>query len=308
MVALARSATEILDSLFNHAVREKLLTSATFRRGRFGILFSVLSSEIATWEQILEILRKECFLDTATTGENIEKITSPLRYRSPSKNSRSSGIFFWNVPYEQRAEDKIIPYGQIVETSETNPIQYITTETRTLYKEQDYIRIPLVSRLTGKDTYVEPETLVSLEPGINYVSVINDEESWGGADQETYEDLRTHSKSTRYALEKGTRGALELVLLECGLEKYQYNLVENIHGYGNFAIYIDTMVDEYVDYVKTVLQREKAAGIYMNCKAATQVLLDISFTIKIATPADLLPKEREMLKKDLTQAFTEFVR
>jgi len=138
---LARSATEIVDSLFNYAVQEKLLTSSNFRRGRFGILFSVLSTEMAIWEQVLELMQQECFIETAVLDESIEKICAPFRYRFPAKNSNVRLYLFWNIPDEQKTEDIDFTFGQIVETSESNPIQYVIAEDRTLYREQEYITV-----------------------------------------------------------------------------------------------------------------------------------------------------------------------
>lgn len=307
MPLLARSATEIVDSLFNYAVQEKLLTSSNFRRGRFGILFSVLSTEMAIWEQVLELMQQECFIETAVLDESIEKICAPFRYRFPAKNSNVRLYLFWNIPDEQKTEDVDFTFGQIVETSESNPIQYVIAEDRTLYREQEYITVKAISRLTGLDTYVKEQTLNRLNPGVNGVGVINYEESWGGVDQESYSDLRENAKMSRFALEKGTLGALRLSLQEYGLQPYNYNLVENLNGYGNFAIYIDTTLDELIKDIKITLNREKAAGIYMICDKATPLNLDLDFEIKIASSSDLLPNERDMLKKDLNQTLSDFI-
>ncbi|MDP3013387.1 MAG: baseplate J/gp47 family protein [Candidatus Subteraquimicrobiales bacterium] len=234
-------------------------------------------------------------------------MAAPLRFRAPATVSKTNLKFYWTVPFSGRINSFDVPIGQIAQTNEVNPKQYLTTREMTLYKEQEYVIIPAVSRLTGEDTYVQEETLKSLEPGRVNVAVTNPEESWGGRDQEADKDLRTNAMIARFALEKGTRSALVRLLDENGLKEYDYNLVENIHGYGNFAIYIDTTVDEFVDSVRRALNSEKAAGIYMICEEAVPLDLNLNMDIKVAQASDLLPKERENLKNELSQAFIEFV-
>ena len=308
MAVPARTPTEIVNSIFAHAVREGLLTSTTFRRGRFGILFSALSSEMGNWEGFIQYLMNEGYLVSATEEDNIEKLAAPLRYRAPAKPSKTNLVFYWTVPAEERPEDVTIPIFQIAETIGTDPIQYVTLEETVLYREEEYVRVRAQSRLTGYDTYVGAESLKMLEPRIPWVAVNNEEESWGGSDQEPIEEVRTNAMISRYALEKGTRGALEWAMREEGFYTNDYNLVENQHGHGNFAIYIDTTIDEEIEYLKKQLFKEKAAGIYMVCQKATPVLIDFSFIIKIANDADLTPKERQSLKQDISQIFGDFIR
>jgi hypothetical protein len=307
-VVRVRTPTEVLDSLFAHAVQEELLTSSTFRRGRFGIIFAILASEIANWEEYLSYIIKECYLQSASEDQNIEKLAAPLRYRFPSRPSRTLLTFYWTIPYEQRTTDVTIPYLQIAETEGTDPIQYLVTEEKTLYKEQEYIKVRAQSRLTGKDTKVNAEELCVCEPRLNGISSLNEEASWGGTDQESIEELRENALITRYSLEKGTKSTLEGVLRENGLYSGDYNLVENNHGYGNFSVYIDTTVEEQIQEIKVELSRIKAAGIYMTCQVATPLYLNLNFEVKISNPADLLPTERKILKQDLEQNFTEFVK
>lgn len=307
MVALARTPQEVLDSLFAHAVQEKLLASPDFRRGRIGILFSVFSSDIVIWEQILDLLRAEVYITDARGSDDIEKLTAPMRFKAPATQSKTTLKFYWTTSYAGRNTDITIPVGQIAETSEVNPTQYVTTREMTLYREQEYIMIPALSRLKGEDTYVLPNTLNRAEPSIANVAVINLEESWGGRDEESDEDLRMNAMIARYALEKGTRSSLVRLLDENGLKEYDYNLIENIYGYGNFAIFVDTTVDEFIDSIKRALRSEKAAGIYMVCEKAIPVTLNLNMEIKVAQASDLLPKERENLKNELRTTFVDFV-
>lgn len=308
MAVPARTPTEILDSIFTHAQSEGLVTSSDFRRGRFGLLFAVLASEIGNWENFLQYLMAEGYLVTATESENIEKLASPLRYRAPAKPSKTTVVFSWTIPPEERTSDITIPLFQIIETIGNDPIQYVSMEEAVLYRESEYVRVKAQSRLTGYDTYVGAEELVVIEPRIYGVEVNNEEESWGGTDQESIDELRENAMIARYALEKGTRGALEWTMREEGFYTNDYNLVENKFGYGNFAIYIDTTVDEAVKYLEKQLFREKAAGIYMVCKKATRVYIDFSFIVKVANEADLTPKERKSLKQDLDLALTDFIK
>ncbi len=304
----ARTPTEILDSIFAHAKQEGVVTSSDFRRGRFGLLFAVLASEMGNWESFLQYLMAEGYLVTATEEENIEKLASPLRYRAPAKPSKTTVVFAWNIPAEERTQDITIPLFQIIETIGTDPTQYVTMEETVLYRESDYVRVKAQSRQTGYDTYVGAEELVVLEPRIFGVEVTNEEESWGGTDQESIEELRENAMIARYALEKGTKGALEWVMREEGFYTNDYNLVENKFGYGNFAIYIDTTVDDAVKYLEKQLFREKAAGIYMVCKKATRVFIDFNFIVKVANDADLTPKERKSLKQDLELTLSDFIK
>ncbi|MFZ3130698.1 MAG: baseplate J/gp47 family protein [Desulfosporosinus sp.] len=302
-----RTPTEILESLFSHAVQEGLLTSTSFRRGRFGVLFAALASEMGNWEGFIQESMNEGYLVSATDGDNVEKIAAPLRYRAPAKPSKTTLVFSWDIPYEERTADITIPLFQIIETVGIDPIQYVTMQESILYKEEEYIRVKAQSRLTGHDTYVGEETLTVMEPRIQEISVINEEESWGGSDQESIEELRTNAMIARYALEKGTKGALEWAMREEGFYTNNYNLVENKNGHGNFAIYVDTTIDEEVEYLKKQLFKEKAAGIYMICQKATPLYVDFNFIIKIANDSDLTPKERQTLKQDIAQAFTNFI-
>jgi uncharacterized phage protein gp47/JayE len=307
LAARARTPQEVVDSLFAHAVNEKLLTSTTFRRGRFGIIFSILASEISIWEQYLLYIIKECFLQSATEEQNIERLAAPLRYRFPAKPSRVKLTFYWTVPFDDRPSSITIPYLHIAETEGRDPIQYLTTEERVLYSEQDYVTVSAKSRITGMETKVNAGDLVVCEPRLLNVGVINEEESWGGADQESIEELKENALIARYALEKGTLGALISLLYSEGLTPNNYNLVENNNGFGNFSIYIDTTVDDQVEYIKQQLKNEKAAGIYVVCQKAEPVYVDFDFDVNVANPADLLPNERKMLKQDLTKAFSDFI-
>ena len=73
-----RSATEVLDSLFSYAQSEGLITSTQFRRGRIGILFSVIASEIVNWEQTFQNFQQEAYLRTALLDDDVVEIAAPL--------------------------------------------------------------------------------------------------------------------------------------------------------------------------------------------------------------------------------------
>lgn len=302
-----RSATEVLDSLFSYAQSEGLITSTQFRRGRIGILFSVIASEIVNWEQTLQNFQQEAYLRTALLDDDVVEVAAPLHFRRPATPSYSTVQFSWDIEQEQRLTDVTIPVGQIVETANGNPIQYITLEEATLYTDEEYTTAKVVSRTVGDDTMVDAGELINLEPKIFTIKVTNPQASWGGMDQESIDDVRANALSARYSMARGTYDAMTYTLLTTGLKSYQYNLVDNCFGYGSFGVYVDTNIDEFLAKIKDAIESEKAEGVYYVCEEATPVSLDFTFTIKISNRGDLLPKVRQNLIADITSAFTDYV-
>lgn len=305
-MGLVRTVTQIIDALFKEAVDSGLLESTTFRRGRFGLLFSAFASELTHWQNNVIGVTNEHYLDSATETINIERLGAPLRYRSPATPSRTTLMFRWH-PLGQQPDNYIIPANQIVETEELNPIQYVTTKEAVLYQGQSYVLVPAMSRKNGANTHVPVNKLIRLDPGIGAMEVSNIEESWGGKNQETIDAYRRNVFSVRNHLERGTEYAIKSLLLELGLETYEYNLVEYYFGRGSFKIYVDIASDEFLNVITAALKRYKSEGIYCECEMADEHDLNFHVIINLAQEQDLVPRERDEIIKIVERKLRRYV-
>lgn len=301
---MARTGEEILSSLYNNAIANGLVT-ARFEQGRLGLLFSVIAKEFVTFETIIENYIAEMNLSTAREVSSIELLSTPFHTRQPAKTSTATLRFTKN---ETITEDYVIPYGTIVETAELNPITYYTIETKTLYKENNYVDIVAFSTDAGSSTIVKEDSLVVIaDNNIRGLYVTNPEPSYGGTDQEKIDRLRSSVLSFRFQLEKGTFSALNEELRDYGFEMKDFNIVENEFGYGSLSVYLDTTNDDVVDAVKLLVSTQKACGIYLTVKKVTPVPVEFDFSIQISSRNSLFPEQRNRLKAEISSIFSEFV-
>lgn len=303
---MARDPTVILDSLFNNAMLEDLIPSR-IPKTRIGILFAVLSAEIEGWEIVLDNFRDESFLSTASLVPNIKKLAEP--YYSVVQERASDVIvrFSWEEGYNTR-EDTIIPFGQIIETEDLDPIQYQTVERAVLYGNSTVTTVRARSVEKGSHTMVNSGelTIINSPPSAG-IEVINNNNSWGGRDEEPIENIRFNAMSARYSMTKATEDYFKLKLAELGLESYQYKISDNAFGFGSVSVYIDTSVDEQIREIRDALTEAKASGIYLTCEKAEELTLQIGYTIKVVNDKDISPEERNNIKKDVRSKVNEFI-
>lgn len=304
---MAESGEDILDNLFENAVTVGLVPSK-FKRGRIGLLFATLAAELVGWEQFLDNYDKESYIQTAEIEDSILKLSEPLHYQTPALPSDVMLKFYWDSDYEYAdREDTIIAFGQLAQTADSDPTQYATTERVVLYRDAEAVWVRGRSLDSGIDTMVPSDYLTKVSPEIDGVKVINPEESWGGADAEDAETVRTRALGARYAYEKGTSTSIDLELSKMGVLNYQYNLVDNLYGYGTFALYVDTESDEFLEEISDKIEEIKASGIYATIDMVTIVPFTFNFAINVVSAHDITPEERDQLKKDLTSYTATFV-
>jgi len=303
---MVRSGEEILDNLFNNAVAVGLIPSK-FKRGRIGLLYATLASEFVGWEQVLENYDSESHIQTAKIPDNIIKLSEPLHYQTPALPSDVMVRIYWDNTFEDRVHT-VIPFGQIIQSVDSDPIQYAAVERIVLYDDAEAIWVRARSLKKGANTMVPPNYLTALSPPIQGVKCNNPEESWGGADAESPETVRTRALGARYAYEKGTSSSIDLELSKIGVLSYQYNLVDNIYGYGTMALFVDTNSDEYIEEIEDKIKEIKAAGIYETVEKAKIIPFIFNFGVKVVSDKDITPEERDNLKKDLSKETIEYVK
>jgi hypothetical protein len=299
---MARDGTQILESLFSNAINVGLVPSR-FDQGRIGLLFAVLAAEEVAWETVLDNYKQEGFLQTAVVADDIIKLAAPLHYQTPALPSKVVVKFYW-VNGATKV-DTTIPFGQVIQTVDSPPIQYRTMSSVVLYADAEYVLVSARSIDTGLDTMVPAEYITV--SGLSGINVINDGESWGGADIEDPKSVRQNAISARFSMEKGTSNSFGLELSRLGIQDYQYNLVDLCFGNGTFALYIDTTVDEFIDEIIERIMQIKAAGIYGVIEKVEVVPFTFDFYIEVASKNDITPDKRNSLIQDLTGALTDFV-
>lgn len=301
---MGRSGALIVESLFNNSIQQGLLTGR-FEQGRIGLLFAVLGAEISYWEYLDEENHNEHYLTTAIKDENIEKMIQPLYGRIVPTTSDVILRIAWE-PTMLRT-DTVIPKGYVFETAEENPRQYFSTEKVKLYAWKDYVDVLCRSINPGTEMMVAPNELCIMNPHMSGIVCTNPEPSWGGHDEESVASARDHALATRYSMVRGTVDSFSIGLLGLGLEPYQYNLVDNAFDNGSMAVYVDTIIDEYIKEITDYLKQEKAEGIFLTCEKSIPLEYDFQFSIKVSKEYDLLPEERDQLKDDISTTFQEFV-
>lgn len=305
-VSVIRSEAEVIESLFQHAVSEGLLDSTDYRTGRYGIQFGIFATEMVTWQTFHDYLQRESFLSTAIEEDNIRRHAQPFYSSISAKPCYNTVKIYWTIPFVNR-EQISIPGNYTIETLGQNPIQYLTLQNVTIYPEQDYIFVPVISRNAGKDNYVSSEQLVMLNSKIAGLSVTNLEASYGGRDEETITSVTDNALRARFTLEKGTSDAIDLELARQGLEYYQFNKVNAAFGGGSGAIYIDTTSNDYIKMIKEALQHTSAFGISLIVEQAIEILLDLSLTVRLYNIGDLTPNQRDNLISEINDNFKEYV-
>jgi len=258
---MVRSGEEILDNLFDNAVTVGLIPSK-FKRGRIGLLYATLAAEFVGWEQVLENYDNEARIQTARIPDNIIKLSEPHHYQTPALPSDVMVRIYWEREYTEKT-NTIIPFGQIIQSADGDPIQYATIERVVLYSDTEAVWVRARSIKRGANTMVPPNYLTALSPPIEGVKCINPEESWGGADAESPETVRIRALGARYAYERGTSSSIDLELSKMGVLYYQYNLVDNMYKEGTMALFVDTNSDEYIEEIEAKVKEIKASGIYL---------------------------------------------
>jgi hypothetical protein len=300
-----RSGDQILDNLFTNALKVNLVPSR-FERGRLGLLFAVLTAEMVAWETVLENYKKEGFLQQAVIKDDIIKLASPFYSPIPALPSNVILKFYWSSSADSHT-DTTIPMGQIAQTVDSTPVQYATTESRILYADEEYVLMRATSLTTGLESMVPAEYITSMPSSLSGIKVINEEESWGGADAEDALSIRNRAITARFNYERGTTSSFEIELAKLGLQPYQYSLVDNAYGYGSLALYVDTTLDEYIEEITSKINEIKASGIYSDVQKVVSIPITISFAIKVVSKSDITPAERDNLKSDITSATTDFI-
>ena len=303
---MARSADDVLTSLYNKAIAEGLVTTR-FEQGRLGLIFSVIAKELYTFETLLEDYIRQMNLTTATDALAIELLAKPYHIKQPSKRAN---VILRFTKQETVVDDYVIPAGLYIETADWDPIQYQTLETKTFYKEEEYVDIRAIAIEPGSLSMVDANQLSIIKNQVHSRSLIvtNLEKSYGGEDEEPIEVLRQSALSFRYDLEKGTYVAITEALRDYGLNYYEFNLIENAFGYGSIGLYVDTTLDTVIDEKELLVKKIKASGIYLRVEKATPIETSFDFTINVSTPPyGLFPEERDELKSLLEQKFEDYV-
>lgn len=299
---MARDGTQILDSLFSNAISVGLVPSR-FDQGRIGLLFAVLAAEEVAWETVLDNYKQEGFLQTAVVTDDIIKLAAPLHYQTPALPSNVVVKFYWLNGATK--VDTTIPFGQVIQTVDNPPIQYRTMSSVVLYADAEYVLVSARSIDTGLDTMVPAEYITV--SGLSGINVINDGESWGGADAEDLQSVRQNAMTARYSMEKGTSTAFNIALSQMGIQSYQYNLIDCAWGYGTLALYVNTTDSQFISQIKSIVQSVKADGIYYTVDMVSVVQLNFNFDITVVSQNDITPQERNNLTSDLTSALTTYV-
>lgn len=303
---MARSGELILDSLFNNAMIEGLIPSR-IPKTRIGIFFAVMAAEIEGWEIVLDNFRDESFLSSAKLVQNIIKLAEPYYGIVDERASDVIVRFSWEDDFLDR-RDTVIPFGQIIETDELDPIQFQTVERAVLYGNSTVAVVRARSVERGSHTMVNAGeiTVINQPPGPGIV-VTNPKASWGGRDVEPIESVRSNAMSARYSMTKATEDHFHIRLAELGLERYQYSIFDNAFGYGSVAVYIDSSINEQIREIRDALKEVKASGIYLTCESAERIYLQLGFKIRVVNDHDITPEERNNIKADIRSATTEFV-
>jgi hypothetical protein len=303
---MAQSGQDVLDSLFNNATTVGLVPSR-FERGRIGLQYAVLAAEIVGWEITLDNYKQEDYLATSVVSDNIIKLAAPQHYQTPALASDVMLQIGWAPNYTDRV-DTILPFGTIVGTIDSTPIQYTIVSQVTLYAAQSFVWVRARSIKTGLDTMVAPNMLTVLLPAIDGIIVTNPQDSWGGADAEDPTVVKARAMGARYSYEKGTSAAIDLFLSQIGLKSYQYNLIENSFGSGSIALYVDTQIDEYLNEIVDVVNQTKADGIYAVYEKANVINFTFNLSVNVSSTIDMTPEVRNNLKGDITDIIVNFVK
>ena len=301
---MARTPREVLQSLFQRAIYYNLITSI-FEQGRIGLMFSTLAAEFQLWETIIEAYYNQFNLITATVEEAIINIAAPLYARHPATPSKV--ILKFTKTGDINESDIHLPIGTRVETTGSNPIQYITIEDAYLYEGQEWTKVLARSVDYSADSHVWAEEISIMVSDIDGVEVINEQDAWGGKDDEPVETVRNRALGVRPELERGTPLALRNAMKDYGLENYEFHISEYYYNNGTLGVWIDTLSDEVLEEVSTLLNRERGAGIYCITEKATRLYMPFSIQVQLAMDHDILPQQRDRLRLEIKQAFIEFV-
>jgi hypothetical protein len=302
---MARSGNLILDALYNNAISTELVTSR-MPQTRIGLLFSVIAGEWEGWEMVLDNYKNEGFLATAKIMDNVEKLAAPLYLRSSERHSDAIIKITWKTGVE-RTDDVSIPFGTIIQTQDRSPIQYSTVERVTLYRTASVCYVRARSIETGAKTRVSETALNELVPNISQVNAYNPQPSWGGRDKEPIENVRQNALSSRYMYEKGTKDHILLSLANIGLKQNEFNLYEHAFGYGTFAIYLNTTIDEQIREVVSLVDDIRAEGIYSECAQTFPIESTVLLSVKISDDKQMTPERYTFLSNSLKEAVLQYI-
>lgn len=299
---MARSGSQILDQLWTYAKSYGLI-NFRFDEGRLGMIFSVVSAEIAELEGILELYVSQFNLETATNPLAIEYLTRPFISKRVASSAKVILRFQRGDGYRG---DILLPAGLTIQSAGPSPISYQLMSDAIIYSGVEAVSAAAFSVKRGEKYMVSPnfltiirDTIYDNRGNIVSVNVTNPESSWGGRDDETFQQMVDRAKNFRYTNTTGNLYSVRGKLEELGVNYHEYNIMEYPDGYGTCAIILDIENADFVEEIKHEMDYVRAAGVMFLYSNAQSVYGDFLVDVTVSSKEDLVPFERNTLMRQI---------
>jgi uncharacterized phage protein gp47/JayE len=230
------------------------------------------------------------FIDTAI-GEDLTKLVKLLGIeRKTARGATGIVKFYRETP---AISDYLIPVGTLVETlpdNEGNFIRFETTENVVLETGALYVYANIKALDGGADTnVVANRILVINDPPLGIESVVNEEPTIGGEEEQTDEELRNEALFALDTSGKGTIPAItNIVLSVAGVKSVKVLDMQRGIGTADIMILGDVMPlpQAKLDELNSLINSVKAGGIDIQISEPLTSAVNLTINIEKAQNAD----------------------
>lgn len=292
--------TEILADL-NSIAQNFGLINQVFETSRINIYYAIFARVFGNLFQIIATYIETNTLEDCTDEAVLENLIEPFIIKKSAKTAKVI-LTFKKRDMTTNLEDIYIPRGLEVMTEGDDPIIFRTAESKIFWKDSYRIRVPAYAVNFGSIYNVKANTLTYFDGDLFHdIEVTNENDAYGGYDEETAFDARNRIASFRYNRD-GSLLQIEDSLSRLGFFGADYNIKEYWDGLGSVLIALDCNSDEeFQDYV-SMLQTEKVAGIKYHYARVLNIFLDIKVTAKVLGEKFLGDYEQSTFEDDLVTA------
>lgn len=275
-----KTETEILADL-NRIAQELGLINQVFESSRINVYYAVFARVFGNLTTSIAQYIANINIDTCTDEALLEQLISPFVEKNRAKVAKTILTFKRRDIADDEAEDIFIPRNFEVSTEGGNPIVFRTAESRILWKDSYFVKVPAYSVDLGVTNNVSANTLTYFnDVEFHNVEVTNEYAAYGGTNEETAFDARQRIALFRYNRD-GSITQLTSMLGELGFYVSQFNIQEYYDGFGSVLIALEVKNDdEYRDVINRI-EFGKVAGVkYHYCKVVP-LYMNFNVTFKV---------------------------
>ncbi|MDZ8263315.1 baseplate J/gp47 family protein [Nostoc sp. ChiQUE01b] len=300
--------------------RQKVPNLTDFQVGSvIRTLYESFAYEMAVLYEQMNGCYNSAFIDTAT-GTQLDMLVALLGIQRGEPDFAIGEVTFEG---DLGTKELDIPLNTLVTTQETekdSKKSYVTIETAKISPGETQVNVQVQAKERGEEQKVTAKTITVMPIPITGIkSVVNLEETkFTGKRAETDEELRKRAKTALISSGRASLNAIQTTLLSLPSVQSsliffpsikEVKLVERFVGeavkFGVLDLYVDGIDFDnkfQVQYLRSQVDKVRAAGVYVDLKPAEAIYLDGIFKIEINPGSD-----RQTVEKAVHKALNDYL-